>query len=213
MNIPAITLEQLPEWKAFTQEFNVSKKQVEQLHTYISLVLEANELFNLTAITDLHNVVAYHIQDSLALAKGVDLATISALADIGTGAGLPGIPIKIMFPHIKVGLLEVNKKKIEFLKSVIAMLGLEDIEVWDIDWRTFLRKTSYPAQLFTARASLHTDELMRMFKQSSAYNQSTLVYWASKDWHISHIEEPFFVKEVPYTIKSRQRRLIFFAKK
>jgi 16S rRNA (guanine527-N7)-methyltransferase len=208
-----MTFEQLPEWQTFVQEFKPDKKQVEQVQTYISLLLEANELFNLTAITDLQNVVAYHLQDSLALTKGIDLQSLSMLADIGTGAGLPGIPIKIIFPHLKVGLLEVNKKKIEFLKSVIAMLELENIEVWDIDWRTFLRKTNYPIDLFTSRASLHTDELMRMFKPSCSYNKSTLIYWASKDWHLSTIEEPFFVKEMAYTVKNRERKLIFFAKR
>lgn len=82
-----------------------------------------------------------------------------------------------------------------------------------MDWRTFLRKTKYPIDLFTARASLHTDELIRMFKPSCLYNKSGLVYWASKEWHLSAIEEPFFSKEVTYTVKNRQRKLIFFARK
>lgn len=106
--------EQLPEWQAFIQEFKASKKQAEQLKSYITLVLEANELFNLTAITDLQKVIAYHLQDSLALTQGIDLTVLSMVADIGTGAGLPGIPIKIMFPHLRVGLLEVNKKRSSF---------------------------------------------------------------------------------------------------
>ena len=81
-----------------------------------------------------------------------------------------------------------------------------------MDWRTFLRKTDEPIELFVSRASLHTDELMRMFKPSCPYNNRQLVYWASVEWQITKQEEPFFEREIEYMVKTKKRRLIFFAR-
>lgn len=212
MNTAQKALMLVPGWQNLVRTFALTQQQSSQLCEYSARVLEANELFNITAITELDDFVAYHLEDSLALTYGVDVKKITMLADIGTGGGFPAIPLKIVFPHLHIMLLEVNKKKIEFLNGVITSLGLTQTYVGDMDWRTFLRKTDEPIDLFTARASLHTDELMRMFKLGSPYKQSTLVYWASQEWKINSLEQQFFVKEVSYTVKNRQRRLIFFAK-
>ena len=120
----------------------------------------------------------YHFIDSLIVANYIDLTTIKSIADVGTGGGFPGIPLKILYPHLSMTLIEVTEKKIRFLENVVAQLGLSSVEIVNLDWRTFLRKTSSPIDLFVSRASLHSDELLKMFKPSCVYKQATLVYWA-----------------------------------
>lgn len=205
-------IKSLEVWQQFTQKYALSQMQQEQFLHYLQIVLEQSELFNLTAIKNPADIIAYHFQDSLALADSYPLRNIHAIADVGSGAGFPGIPLKILFPHLHLTLIEVSRKKIAFLTMVIEKLTLEKSEVCDMDWRTFLRKTDEPIDLFVSRASLHTDELMRMFKPSCPYNRSELVYWASADWQPSKSDAPFLKKEVEYRIKNKKRRLITFAR-
>lgn len=211
MICPTSDVQTLAAWHNFVAEYQLSDLQSEQFKTYLKMLQQHNELINLTAITDTENIIASHFQDSLMLSKYIDFNKLSMIADVGTGGGFPGIPLKILFPHLHVILIEVTKKKIEFLNEVIGALSLEGIEVQDMDWRTLLRKTDYPVDLFVSRASLHTDELMRMFKENCVYKTRQLVYWASKEWQLSPVEQPYFVKEVSYEIKQKKRRFVFFA--
>lgn len=211
MICPTSDVQTLAAWRNFVAEYQLSGLQSEQFKTYLKMLQQHNELINLTAITDTENIIASHFQDSLMLSKYIDFNKLSMIADVGTGGGFPGIPLKILFPHLHVILIEVTKKKIEFLNEVIGALSLEGIEVQDMDWRTLLRKTDYPVDLFVSRASLHTDELMRMFKENCVYKTRQLVYWASKEWQLSPVEQPYFVKEVSYEIKQKKRRFVFFA--
>jgi 16S rRNA (guanine527-N7)-methyltransferase len=204
-------LQELPQWQKFITHFKLSETQQKQFARYFELLSEYNELFNLTAIIQPSEIVAYHFQDSLALSQFVDFNAIQMIADVGSGAGFPGIPLKIMYPHLDVILIEVTKKKIEFLELVCAELDLDNILTMDIDWRTFLRKTDEPIDLFVSRASLHPDELIRMFKGNCPYRTKQVVYWASTEWKIMASEQPFFEKEVTYKVGSKERRFIFFA--
>lgn len=200
-------------FQQFIDKHGLNEIQRDQFRLFLSLLLTTRKQFNLTAIDTVTDTIKYHFNDSLALTNCIDLRTITMFADVGTGGGFPGIPLKICFPHLSVILLEVNTKKVEFLNNVINELQLEKIKVIAVDWRTFLRKEQYPIDLFLARASLHTDELMRMFQPSSYYKDSTLVYWASQHWRQMSEEEPFFLKECHYTIENKKRKLIFFSLK
>lgn len=211
MDIQKFEFEKLPIWGAFLQEFNLNPEQAAQFAQYLVMLKESNELFNLTAITDPADIIAQHFQDSLEISKFVDFKNITMIADVGTGAGFPGIPLKILFPDLEVILIEVTKKKIDFLHTVIEQLKLQKCRIFDMDWRTFLRKTNEPIKLFVSRASLHTGELLRALKPGCVYKKSSVVYWASKDWHIMQEEQPFFEKEEAYIIQNKHRRLIFFA--
>lgn len=200
-------------WETFISQEQLSSRQVEQFKHYLLLLIEWNKKINLTAITAVPDIINYHFRDSLAVKHIVDLSGLSTITDIGTGAGFPGIPLKIMYPHVSVILIEVNNKKNAFLENVIKKLELENVDICPLDWRTFLRKTSYHIDLFLARASLHVDELVHMFKPSSVYRDSRLVYWASRQWKLEKREEPFFEKDVSYAIAHKKRRLVLFQRK
>jgi len=104
----------------WSKEFNV----------YLDELIEWNKKFNLTAITDPQEIKIKHFEDSLTLSDAYDFSKkdISVL-DIGTGAGFPGIPLKMVFPNIQLTLLDSVNKKIEFLKHIVEKLGLDGIKI------------------------------------------------------------------------------------
>lgn len=95
---------------------------------YTQELIAWNKKFNLTSITDPEEIKIKHFEDSLSILQTIQLATQSVI-DIGTGAGFPGIPLKIKCPGIKLTLLEATKKKTEFLKHIVKILNLQNVEI------------------------------------------------------------------------------------
>ena len=106
----------------------LSDSQIEQFLIYYEMLIEKNKVMNLTAITDFSEVVRKHFIDSLLVLKCLDFQNEMSLIDVGTGAGFPGIPLKIMVPHLRITLLDSLQKRITFLEEVINKLELTDIE-------------------------------------------------------------------------------------
>jgi len=115
---------------AAVSELNISldKDKLNKLEKYYELLVEWNQKMNLTGITEKEQVYLKHFYDSLTLNKIIDLSKDLSLVDIGTGAGFPGLVLKIVFPNLKITLIDSLNKRIEFLKLVIKELGLKDIE-------------------------------------------------------------------------------------
>jgi 16S rRNA (guanine527-N7)-methyltransferase len=106
----------------------LSERQFEQFMEYYELLIEWNGFMNLTAITEFDEVCTKHFIDSLSLCKTFDLSGDITVIDIGTGAGFPGIPLKIAYPNLKVTLLDSLGKRVKFLNEVIQNIGLSNIE-------------------------------------------------------------------------------------
>lgn len=131
------------------KELNIilTDDQKDQFVRYYELLVEWNSFMNLTAITDWDEVVVKHFLDSLSIVKIVNMTDMSyLLLDVGTGAGFPGIPLKIAFPNLKVVLLDSLNKRIKFLNSVIEELNLDNIEAYHGRAEEFGKNIKYREQ-------------------------------------------------------------------
>lgn len=114
-----------------------------QFDRYYELLVEWNKVMNLTGITEYEEVNEKHFVDSLSIVKVIDINKVESIIDIGTGAGFPGIPLKIAFPHLKVTLLDSLNKRIKFLNAVIDELNLDHIETIHGRAEDYAKKTEY----------------------------------------------------------------------
>lgn len=124
----------------------LSDLQFEQFEKYYKLLVEWNEFMNLTAITEYEEVYEKHFLDSLAVVKAIDMNEVESVIDIGTGAGFPGIPLKIAFPHLKIVLLDSLNKRIKYLNTVVDELNLENVETLHGRAEDHAKKAEYREQ-------------------------------------------------------------------
>lgn len=106
----------------------LTDQQLEQFRIYYEMLVEKNKVMNLTGITEWDEVLEKHFLDSISLIRAIDLNQSLSVMDMGTGAGFPGIPLKIAFPNLKVTLADSLNKRVNFLQEVIDALELKDIE-------------------------------------------------------------------------------------
>lgn len=121
----------------------IDERQREQFDRYYELLIEWNSVMNLTGITDYDEVNLKHFTDSLSIVKAADMEKVSTMIDIGTGAGFPGIPIKIVFPHIEITLLDSLNKRLKFLNEVIEQLDLRNVTTLHGRAEDYAKKKEY----------------------------------------------------------------------
>lgn len=126
-------------------KISLSSDQVNQFLRYYELLVEWNEKINLTAITEYDEVMKKHFIDSLSLVTAFDLSSAGEIRviDVGTGAGFPGLALKIAFPEIRLTLLDSLNKRIQFLNVVIGELGIKNVETIHGRAEDFAKNDSY----------------------------------------------------------------------
>lgn len=130
---------------------SITDKQLRDLDTYYHFLVEENEKYNLTNITEESNVYLKHFYDSLTLVKSISLSD-QYICDVGTGAGFPGMVLKILFPNIKIDLLDATAKKCNFLKQLINKLELKNINVINDRAELYSKKNREKYDIVTSRA-------------------------------------------------------------
>ena len=141
----------------FTQELNkngitLTDKQLDELNTYKEFLKDYNSHTNLTTITEDDDIYLKHFYDSLTLAKYVNLNEVNNMLDIGTGAGFPGMVIKIVFPNIDMYLMDSNNKKLDFLTQLSEKLGLTNVHMLHVRAEEYAKTNRESFDLVTSRA-------------------------------------------------------------
>ncbi len=124
-------------------DIHLNDQMQQKFHRYYELLVEWNRVMNLTSITEYGEVYEKHFIDSLAVVKEVNMGEIRTVIDVGTGAGFPGLPLKIVFPHLKVVLLDSLNKRVNFLNTVMKDLELDGIEAFHGRAEDFAREGQY----------------------------------------------------------------------
>lgn len=143
--------------KEFITELNklnieVTPLMLERLEKYYNLLIEYNQKINLTRITEKQDVYLKHFYDSITLIKAIDLNQNLKVCDIGTGAGFPGLVLKIVFPNLQITLVDALNKRINFLNIVIKELNLKNINTVHDRAEIYIRKNNETYDLITCRA-------------------------------------------------------------
>ena len=130
----------------------ITDKKLEQLEKYYNLLIEYNKVMNLTGITEKEDVYLKHFYDSLTISKIIDLKNENSLCDLGSGAGFPGIVIKIFYPDLNITLVDSLNKRINFLNIVIKELDLKEIKAIHSRIEEFAVENNEKFDIVTARA-------------------------------------------------------------
>lgn len=134
----------------------LTDKQKKQLEEFYNILIEENKKINLTRIVEKEEVYLKHFYDSLTIVKEIDLNSVKTLCDVGTGAGFPGIVLKIVYPDLKITLIDSLLKRVKYLNETIKKLDLEGIEAIHIRSEEYKEKFD----VVTARAVANLEKLI-----------------------------------------------------
>ena len=149
---------------------NITEEQISLLDKFYNLLIEWNEKINLTTITDYEEVYLKHFYDSLTLFKEVNLNEDIKLCDVGSGAGFPGIVLKICFPNLKITLVDSLQKRVNYLNEIIKELELVDIEAIHVRMEEYSRVHEEKYDIITARAVANLNTLLEISIKSLKIN-------------------------------------------
>jgi len=140
----------------------IDDTKLNQLEKYYEMLIEYNKVMNLTGITEKEEVYLKHFYDSLTISKIIDLNNEETLCDVGTGAGFPGIVLKIFYPNLKITLVDSLNKRINFLNNVIKELKLEKIETVHARMEEYSKNNIEKFDVVTARAVAQMNFLLEV---------------------------------------------------
>ena len=165
---------------------NITEEQINLLDKFYNLLIEWNEKINLTTITDYEEVYLKHFYDSLTLVKDVNLNEDISLCDVGSGAGFPGIVLKICFPNLKITLVDSLQKRVNYLNEIIDELGLKEICAIHSRMEDFSRTNEEKFDLITARAVANMNVLLEISVRSLKINGNLVLMKANCEEEIKN---------------------------
>ena len=191
---------------------NITDEILAKLDIYYKLLVEENQKYNLTAITEENLVYLKHFYDSLSIVRIIDLNN-QYLLDIGTGAGFPGLVLKILFPNLKIDLLDSTNKKCLFLQKVIDRLNLKDINVINARAEEYAKSNREIYDIVTSRAVAPLKHLLEYSIPLLKVNGNFISLKSNIDEEIKninnyynklHLKDEIIVKyELPYELSQR----------
>ena len=198
----------------------LNDRQLNQLNEFYKILIEWNEKINLTTITEEKEVYLKHFYDSLTLYRDIDLNKNLTICDVGTGAGFPGIVLKIVFPNLKVVLIDSLNKRVIYLKDVIDRLGLKDIEAIHTRMEDYSKEFPEKFDLVTARAVANTRVLLEICSKSVKIGGKLIFLKANIEEEIKGIESVCSVLKLKLEkidsfklpIENSTRNIVFFTK-
>ena len=167
----------------------ITDKQLEQLNKYYKALVEWNKKINLTSITEEKDVYLKHFYDSLTLFKEYDLTKDVSLCDVGTGAGFPGIVLKIVFPNLKITLVDSLQKRLKFLDYVIKLLDLKDVELVHERMEYYSKQNEEKFDIITSRAVAKVKILVEISFKALKISGHLILMKASFEEELSDAEK------------------------
>lgn len=165
---------------------NITDDQINLLDKFYELLVEWNKKINLTTITEYEAVYLKHFYDSLTLYKEVNLNADITLCDVGTGAGFPGIVLKICFPNLKITLIDSLQKRVNYLNEIIKELGLSEIKAIHTRMEDYSRENEEYFDIITARAVANMNILLEISVKSLKTNGHLVLMKANCEEEISN---------------------------
>ena len=167
----------------------INQEQLDKLNMFYELLISWNEKINLTRITEEKEVYLKHFYDSLTLFKAINLNDNLTLCDVGTGAGFPGIVLKIVFPNLKVTLIDALQKRVNYLNSIIAELNLKDIVAIHARSEDYAKENYEHFDIVTARAVANLSVLSELCIPMVQVNGYFIPMKANADWEIQESDD------------------------
>lgn len=198
-------------------DIDINDEQLKKLDNFYNLLIEWNKKINLTRITEEKEVYLKHFYDSLTIARVIDLNKVESLCDVGTGAGFPGIVLKIMYPNLKITLVDALQKRVNYLNEIIKDLELENINAIHIRGEEL--KVKY--DIVTARAVANIEKLLTYTMHLLNQNGKLIAMKGNIEEEItdevkSRIEKKYNIEKIDkfnLPIENSSRSLVVITKK